>query len=217
MSGTLSVVMVEAGTLSLTTTKANELGAPETQTEQVAAGSAQQLLPQATIRLRSADGQTIRLLLLDARSTDDQQFTPFKRLGGVTSKLLWHTGESLPLAKPWRLEIGRLALPAGFELELANPSGLETVLEVEEAPVRLSIDSGAITHLETSYTLGPLDPSGVMDAGTAAQLKEAPALRVRGSGPASSTIWVMTFGPSQPLPEGATSDHSRPVDHQGQP
>ena len=217
LSGTRSVVMVEAGTLSLKSSKADELGVLETQTEQVAAGSAQQLPQQANVRLRSADGQTIRLLLLDARSTDDQQFTPFKRLGGVTSKLLWHTGESFQLDEPWRLEIGRLELPAGFELELANPSGLETVLEVEKAPVRLSIDSGATSHLETSYTLGPLDPSGDMDAGTAAQLIGASALQVQGSGPASSTIWVMTFGPSQPLSEGATPDHSRPDSQQGRP
>jgi predicted ester cyclase len=214
-SGTLSVVLVEAGTLSLTTTTADELGVLESQTEQVAAGSAQQLPHQAKVRLRSADGQTIRLLLLDARSSDDQQFTPFKRLGGVTSKLLWHTEESFQLGEPWRLEIGRLELPAGFELELANPSGLETVLEVEKAPVRLSTDSGAISHLETSYTLGPLDPSGVLDAGTAAQLTGVTAPRIRGSGSVSSTIWVMTFGPSQPLPESATPDPSRPAGQQG--
>jgi predicted ester cyclase len=217
LSGTLSVVMVEAGTLSLKSSKADELGVLETQTVQVAAGSAQQLAHQANVRLRSDDGQTIQLLLLDARSTDDQQFTPFKRLGGATSKLLWHTGDPFPLADPWRLEIGRVELPAGFELALSNPLGLETVLEVDAAPVRLSIDSGAITHLETSYTLGPLDPSGVMEAGTAAQLIEAPELRVRGSGPAASTIWVMTFGPTQPLPEGATPGHSRPMNQQGQP
>jgi hypothetical protein len=217
VSGPLSAVMVEAGTLSLKTSKEDDLGTLESDTAPVPAGEATLLAHDARVRFQSGDTSDVQVLLLDARSSDGQQFTPFKRMGGATSKLLWHTEKPFQPDGPWRLEIGRLELPAGMEIGLANPSGVETVLGIERAPVHLSIADGTITHLETSYSLGPLNPSGIVDASTAAQLTDTSAMQVRGSGSIASSIWVMTFGPMSSLPSGEPPDHQPATPEQGTP
>jgi hypothetical protein len=217
VSGPRSAVMVEAGTLSLKSSQDDELGTMVSETTPIQAGEALLLSPNARVRFQSDDLGDVQVLLLDLRTTGETPFTPFKRLGGATIRLLWHTERPIQLEDSWRLEIGRLALPAGLELGLANPAGFEIVLGVEQLPIYLSNDDGTISHLEATYSLGPLNPPGVVDDGTAAQLTGVSAVQVRGSGSTASTIWVMTFGPTQSLPNGNVPDHQRPTPQQGSP
>jgi hypothetical protein len=194
----LSLAMVESGSLAMTVEKPDELETPVTETTTVGEGTAVSIPTKAKFRLRSTSIDGATLLLFAAHDASAVIPWPFRLEGGARSELLWNSPAPFALMESARVQVGRIELPENMEIALTPASEMEIVAGIQDGPMKVMSQGGAILQRNEKYAIVPVDAPLELASGGAVQISQASGVDLGTPAETSASIWLVTIGPVDP-------------------
>lgn len=195
-SGRTAVLMVESGAVRVNRSWMQAHAAKD-DTVIVQAGEILLISPNMAARLRSANGDAVRLLTFAMWRVTPVEMAASGFSGKASTRLLWTGNLSLSTADRWSVSFGRVQLPASTNISFDGLEAQEVLLCAETSEWHVTALDGVVEAYAADLTRIERAPTRQVDPAAAAHVVGASSIEIESDPDAGGAIWLITIAPEE--------------------